>query len=100
MTAWWHGEDPAQVTAHGCLVVDSQGGVPEQVPLTTGTVVRVGVVEQTYRRSARPVWVPVPGGFNVRSVTRSPRWFHEKDPLPDGADAAYWSGRTIRSVCV
>jgi hypothetical protein len=85
VAAYWRG--PAPVPAHGALVADVHGGVPEAVPPITGTVVSVDVVDQAYRLSAPRTYLPISGDFRLRRVDRSPKWFSSgatgEDDLPD-----------------
>ncbi len=89
LTAWW--PDPvAEVPARGCLTADLHGGVPSRMRLTPGAVTRVHVVTQTYRRTASGTYVPLPGEFALRPVSRSPKWFSsdpgddpDREPPPD-----------------
>jgi hypothetical protein len=74
VTAWWPGS-VAEFPARGCLTADLHGGAPSPMRLTTGTVTRVHVVTQTYRRTPSGTHVPVPGEFVLHQVSRSPKWF-------------------------
>ena len=85
VAAYWRGRDP--VPAHGALVADVHGGVPEAVPPVRATVVTVDVVDQAYRLSPPRTYLPIPGDFRLRRVDRSPKWVSSgatgEDDLPD-----------------
>ncbi|MGY1732014.1 DUF6578 domain-containing protein [Geodermatophilus sp. SYSU D01045] len=74
LAAWWP-QPRGDVPARGALVADAHGQVPDRVPPVTGRVVRVHVVVQTWRLVPPRTYVPVDGGFTLRPVDRSPRWF-------------------------
>jgi hypothetical protein len=60
-------------------MADLHGGAPDEVPPTSGTVLDVQVVTQTYRLDPRGFYGPVPGEFELQTVPRSPRWFDGGD---------------------
>lgn len=73
LTAYWRGRAP--VPAHGALMADVHGSVPDAVPPVPGTVVSVDVVDQAWRPAGPRTYVPIPGDFRLRRVALSPRWF-------------------------
>ena len=85
LVACWRGR--TAVPARGQLLADVHGGVPEQVPPVSGTVLGVEIVDQAYRLAGPRTYVPIPGDVVLRPVTRSPRWFDSgataREPLPD-----------------
>ncbi|SFD90738.1 DUF6578 domain-containing protein [Blastococcus tunisiensis] len=85
LAAYWRGLGPAP--AHGRLLADVHGGVPDQVPVVHGTVLAVDVVDQVWRLDGPRTYVPVPGDFRMRRVARGPKWFDGgaagRDALPD-----------------
>jgi hypothetical protein len=84
LTAWWPEAD-REVPARGALVADLHGLTPAAVPSTAGRVVRVCVVEQTWRLVPPRTYVPVPGAFVLRPVRRGPSRF--LDDRGDGRPA-------------
>jgi hypothetical protein len=80
LTLSWPGT-VADLPATGFFMTDLHAGAPDEVPPTSGTVLGVQVVTQTYRLDPRGFYAPVPGEFELRSVPRSPRWF-------DGGDSS------------
>ncbi|TFV62815.1 hypothetical protein E4P41_06060 [Geodermatophilus sp. DF01-2] len=83
LSAWWAGTAEEEVPGRGTLLADLHGGMPHHVQPTGGRVVRVQVVVQLYRRAGTPTYVPVAGEFELRHVTRSPRWFDEGSGGPE-----------------
>jgi hypothetical protein len=82
LCAYWRG--PGPVPTRGRLLADVHGGVPDRVPAAEGGVLAVDVVDQAYRLSGPRTYVPVPGDFRLRRVSRSPKWF-SSDAQDDGA---------------
>jgi hypothetical protein len=85
LVACWRGR--TTVPTRGQLLADVHGGVPEQVPPATGTVLGVEIVNQAYRLAGPRTYVPIPGDVVLRPVTHSPQRFDSRaataEPPPD-----------------
>jgi hypothetical protein len=76
LDAWWVGLSPGAVPGRGRLLADLHGGLPDAALLPTpASVVSVRVVEQAYRLAMPGGYEPIAGGYVLRPVSRSPRWF-------------------------
>jgi hypothetical protein len=92
LTLCWPGT-VADLPARGFFRGDLHAGAPDEVPPTSGTVLGVRVVTQTYRLDPRGFHGPVPGEFELRPVPRSPRWFDGGDPIIETNDRPDVSGK-------
>jgi hypothetical protein len=65
------------VTVTGFLTGLRHGGLlPDNLPITTGEVVRIQVVRRTFAETEPGRHLePVPGSAQLRDIERSPRWF-------------------------
>jgi hypothetical protein len=64
------------VTVTGFLTGLRHGGIlPDNLPITTGEVVRIQVVRRTFAETEPRTLEPVPGSAQLRDIERSPRRF-------------------------
>jgi hypothetical protein len=64
-----------RVTIRGVFREEHHGDVPADLPATRGTVRRIRLVEQFYRRVHGVTWVPEPGRARLADLAEAPKAF-------------------------
>jgi hypothetical protein len=67
----------------GTLVEEHHGSVPQSLAAVTGTVDRIQIVSQGFRRVHDITWVPIAGAVQLRDVERVPDDFCREAQLGD-----------------
>jgi hypothetical protein len=65
----------------GTLFEEHHGGVPPSLTAVTGTVDRIQVVSQEFRRERDVTWIPAAGAVRLRDVDRVPDEFSWEPPV-------------------
>jgi hypothetical protein len=96
VSAAWSGEatDGETVQLRAVLVQERHGGVPDEIPVTHGTVRRIRVMTSVYERRGRVAWVPTGERPELHDLSEIPSDVFSPDPPGPADPVGTWRAQT------